>query len=544
MTLRPVICRLHRLLRAGLIIGGLMLAMPALAISPEEQLADPAKEERARALSQQLRCLVCQNQSIDDSDAELARDLRLDVRRLIISGKSDADILAAIQAQYGDYVLMSPPVQRSTALLWGLPVIILIAAIGLFILYRRNSAPDNAPDNAIDNATDNTPDEALDSEQKRSEEAPATSTLSRRTALSAFLLITIISGVLYSYLGRPDLASSPLASRGQERAEAASIAQQEQQDIAANFDAAKQAVLANPQSVTAQMQLALAASAAGDFATELEALDKALLLTDGDISLKALKAEALSRQANGQITLPARALIAEILAENPDEPRALFLVGLAAYQDEAYREAAEIWQRLKAQPATNARWQDILTGYIADAANAGGFAVPDSPNLPALDAETLSGAADMDADAQSQMIAGMVSGLEARLEDDPSDIAGWQQLIQARRVLNDEAGLVRALAGAAAAQPDSADAQLALLETLLPLADNQRYRTEAKTALSRLQRLRPDGLETLFFTGHFARLDGDKDKALSAWTSLLNRLPAETPFVERLKAQIDALQTE
>ena len=536
MTTRPVICRLHRLLRAGLIIGGLMLAMPALAISPEEQLADPAKEERARALSQQLRCLVCQNQSIDDSDAELARDLRLDVRRQIISGKSDADILAAIQAQYGDYVLMSPPVQRSTALLWGLPVIILIAAIGLFILYRRNSAPDNAPEN--------TPDEAAESEQERSEEAPATTTLSRRTALSAFLIITIISGLLYSYLGRPDLASSPLASRDQERAEAASIAQQEQQDIAANFDAAKQAVLANPQSVTAQMQLALAASAAGDFEAELEALDKALLLTDGDISLKALKAEALSRQANGQITLPARALIAEILAENPDEPRALFLVGLAAYQDEAYREAAEIWQRLKAQPATNARWQDILTGYIADAANAGGFAVPDSSNLPALDAETLSDAANMDADAQSQMIAGMVSGLEARLADDPSDIAGWQQLIQARRVMNDEAGLVRALAGAAAAQPDSADAQLALLETLLPLSDNQTYRTEANRALSRLQKLRPNGLETLFFTGHFARLDGDKDKALSAWTTLLNRLPAETPFVERLKAQIDALQAE
>ena len=536
MTLRPVICRLHRLLRAGLIIAGLMLAMPALAISPEEQLADPAKEERARALSQQLRCLVCQNQSIDDSDAELARDLRLDVRRQIISGKSDAEILSAIQAQYGDYVLMSPPVQRSTALLWGLPVIILIAAIGLFILYRRNSAPDHS----IDNATD----EAADSEQKRSEDAPATTTLSRTTALSAFLIIIIMSGLLYGYLGRPDLASSPLASRDQERAEAASIALQEQQDIAAKFDAAKQAVLDNPQSVTAQMQLALAASAAGDFSAELEALDKALLLTDGDISLKALKAEALSRQANGQITLPARALIAEILAENPDEPRALFLVGLAAYQDEAYREAAEIWQRLKAQPATNARWQDILTGYIADAANAGGFAVPDSPNLPALDAETLSDAANMDADAQSQMIAGMVSGLEARLADDPSDIAGWQQLIQARRVLNDEAGLVRALAGAAAAQPDSADAQLALLETLLPLSDNQTYLTEANRALSRLQKLRPDGLETLFFTGHFARLDGDKDKALSAWTTLLNRLPAETPFVERLKAQIDALEAE
>ena len=104
----------------------------AAAVLPDEKLADPALEARARTLSLELRCPVCQNQSIDDSNAELARDLRLMVRERLVAGDTDAQALAFIQARYGDFVLLSPPVKSSTYLLWFGPIAIL--GFGLIVL--------------------------------------------------------------------------------------------------------------------------------------------------------------------------------------------------------------------------------------------------------------------------------------------------------------------------------------------------------------------------------------------------------------------------
>ena len=111
---------------AALLFALALLPLQAPAITPEEMLSDPALESRARALSKQLRCLVCQNQSIDDSDAELARDLRSEVRKQLAAGAADDEILAALRETYGDYVLLNPPVSPATYILWGAPVVILI----------------------------------------------------------------------------------------------------------------------------------------------------------------------------------------------------------------------------------------------------------------------------------------------------------------------------------------------------------------------------------------------------------------------------------
>src|SRR6187431_1125217 len=98
---------------------------PALAVQPDEILADPALESRARTLSSELRCMVCQNQSIDDSDAPLARDLRLLVRERLKAGDSDTQIRDFLVARYGDFVLLKPRFTRQTALLWLLPFLVL-----------------------------------------------------------------------------------------------------------------------------------------------------------------------------------------------------------------------------------------------------------------------------------------------------------------------------------------------------------------------------------------------------------------------------------
>lgn len=109
----------------------------ALAVLPNEVLDDPALEVRARAISQNLRCLVCQNQSIDDSDADLARDLRVIVRQRLVAGDSDDQVLAFVVDRYGDYVLLKPPVKGATYALWFGPLVILVIAGGALLMEAR-----------------------------------------------------------------------------------------------------------------------------------------------------------------------------------------------------------------------------------------------------------------------------------------------------------------------------------------------------------------------------------------------------------------------
>jgi cytochrome c-type biogenesis protein CcmH len=129
---------LRVVLAAAVLAAG--LAGPARAVQPGEILADPKLESRARALSTELRCLVCQNQSIDDSDAPLARDLRLIVREKLKEGASDAEIRSFLVARYGEFVLLKPPFGWHTALLWIAPFAILLAGAGALLMRARRPA--------------------------------------------------------------------------------------------------------------------------------------------------------------------------------------------------------------------------------------------------------------------------------------------------------------------------------------------------------------------------------------------------------------------
>ena len=113
-------------------------AARALAVQPDEMLPDPALETRARALSKELRCMVCQNQSIDDSDAPLARDLRLLVREHLRAGETDRQVLDFLIARYGEFVLLRPRFSPHTALLWLTPLgVLVIGALGIAMSARR-----------------------------------------------------------------------------------------------------------------------------------------------------------------------------------------------------------------------------------------------------------------------------------------------------------------------------------------------------------------------------------------------------------------------
>ncbi len=137
------------MIRRAVVLAVLLSALsaPAAAVEPDEILPDPGLENRARAISKQLRCLVCQNQSIDDSDAPLARDLRIVVRERLTAGASDDEVVRFVAERYGDYVLLSPPFKATTYALWLGPAAIFLigaAAAVVFLRRRRAAIPEEA----------------------------------------------------------------------------------------------------------------------------------------------------------------------------------------------------------------------------------------------------------------------------------------------------------------------------------------------------------------------------------------------------------------
>jgi len=134
---------LRRLLFAIAVAAGFG-GSAAHAVEPSERLADPALEARARTLSQQLRCLVCQNQSIDESNADLAHDLRVVLRQRLVAGDTDRQVLDYVVARYGVFVLLDPPFARATYLLWLTPPALVLGA-GLFVVLRARRRPRPEP---------------------------------------------------------------------------------------------------------------------------------------------------------------------------------------------------------------------------------------------------------------------------------------------------------------------------------------------------------------------------------------------------------------
>lgn len=149
-------------MRAGVLalLGVLLLPLGfAAAVQPDEVLKDPALEARARHLSKDIRCLVCQNQSIDDSNADLARDLRVLVRERLTAGDSDEQIMDYLVKRYGDFVLLRPPVKASTYALWYGPIVIFILGVIGLVVFMRGRRPVTAVQTA----------ELSDEEQRRIE---------------------------------------------------------------------------------------------------------------------------------------------------------------------------------------------------------------------------------------------------------------------------------------------------------------------------------------------------------------------------------------
>ena len=127
-------------LRACAVLIALAAAVPAWAVEPDEMLSNPVLEARARAISKDLRCMVCQNESIDESDAPLAHDLRLLVRKRLLAGDSDQQIVDFLVSRYGQFILLKPPLTYDTIALWAAPPVLLLLGLGMIVMVERRRA--------------------------------------------------------------------------------------------------------------------------------------------------------------------------------------------------------------------------------------------------------------------------------------------------------------------------------------------------------------------------------------------------------------------
>ena len=516
----------------------------AAAITAEEQLADPELEARARGLSKQLRCLVCQNQSIDDSDADLAKDLRAEVRKQLLGGADDAAILTDLKERYGDYVLLNPPVNLATTLLWATPILALLLGAGLILANRRKIAIGQSKD-AMQIARENKT--SLSDAASHLDKAERTDS---QTSPHSIIILSIAGGIclagaatIYWFvLGAPSMPAQPLSARTAELNQTSAIAQTQLETRQKAFATAKEKTLAQPENIAGWLELALASAELGRAEEELAVLRTALSLSNGDISIKSMLAEALTRSADNQVIPEARQLVIEVLQANPDEPRALFLSGRAAMEDGDYQAALSAWGHLIEISSPQAPWLEIVRDNMRDAAKRAGI---EEESLPALSAEMIAQAAEMSEEDRLEMIEGMVEQLRQRLQDAPDDLIGWQRLARAYDVLDQPEAALEALVNASRLAIEDINMQIAVLERLMRASSDASLPApviaQAKSVLVRAQNIDAENPEVLFFAGHFARLEGDMETARVQWQKLLDKVPPESETARLLQVELDKL---
>ncbi|MFL2845456.1 MAG: c-type cytochrome biogenesis protein CcmI [Candidatus Puniceispirillaceae bacterium] len=357
------------------------------------------------------------------------------------------------------------------------------------------------------------------------------------------LLVPTLSTLIYLCLGSPQSPDQPIASRSAEIAAAQASTDKSQSEAADAFKKAISATKQTPQNVEAWLLLAQAARAVNDSETEIRALRTAIDITQGDPSIMAMLAEALSRAADGQITLPARALIKTVLESNPNEPRAMFLAGLAAFQDGDNAIAIRMWQNLLARSHPNAPWISNVRDNIKSAAEAGNITLDptDTTQPTGPDAMALADAATMTDNEQNEMIAGMVQRLRDRLVEEPNDADGWLRLARAYNVLGQAENALDALANGVKSKPNNLDLQLGLLEQILTMGTTKAELERARLVLATGEKIAPKNPQILFFKGHLAQLSGETEQARTAWQKLQDILDPESDAAKALEAEIEKL---
>lgn len=325
------------MIRALLLALALVLAAgPAHAFDPSESLADPVLETRARAIGEGLRCVVCQNQSIEESNADLAKAMRALVRERLAAGDSDAEVISALEGRYGDFIRLMPPLKGATLLLWAAPLLLLGAGV---LAWRRAFRARVAT---------------------AAEAAASPDTLEARPSLAVLAgggaAALALAALVYALLGHPGAADQPIRPRLAERLGVSEAAIAEMQAMTAEIEDRLQT---HPDDARGWLMLGRADRYLGRHAEAAAALRRAVALGEADADTFADLGESLAIR-DRRVGDEAAAAFVRALGLDPALPRALFYLGVARAEAGDLAAAARLWREGAALQPPESPWRRRL----------------------------------------------------------------------------------------------------------------------------------------------------------------------------------------
>ncbi|WPZ36017.1 c-type cytochrome biogenesis protein CcmI [Thalassobaculum sp. OXR-137] len=393
-------------------------------------------------------------------------------------------------------------------------------------------------------------------EADRHEAAPAASAAAsrwRRFTVAGLVILglPIATGLVYLRAGSPGMPDLPLSARADERTRMAELAQR-QRGIMDMVQSLEQRLGDQPDDLEGWMLLGRSRLALGDFEPAALAFKRAAELGGGADALGEM-AEALVRRDRGIVTSDARRAFENVLDIAPADPRARYYLALGALQAGNAEAALRQWLTLAADTPPDAPWRAGLMQRIEDVAAENNLDLaalrdqvggerPETGGPRGPSQEDVAAAQSMSADDRLSMIRGMVDGLQARLEADPSDIDGWLRLGRSWQVLGEAEKSVAAYKEAADRAPDRADVQLDYARALFPPGTaNRAMPQEFIDTVARVRDLEPENPEGLFFGGMIAERKGDTDTARALWSRLLESLPEGSPIRDAIEQRLATL---
>ncbi|MCX8501018.1 MAG: cytochrome c-type biogenesis protein CcmH [Alphaproteobacteria bacterium] len=330
--LRAFLVAMVVVMASGLGVAGLGVGT-LHALDPRERLSDPVLEARARAITAELRCLVCRSESIDESEADLARDLRRLVRERIAAGQTDQQAIDFVVSRYGDYVRLLPPIKGRTVLLWGAPLLLLLLA-GATLWWRSRSRRNSPPNLPNQRTESNHLPELENQPENQTKDSTGKFGWVRGLSLAGFLVVAAFG--FYLLIGRPDLPESSPGSRSG----AATAPPSAPPDLAKMSDAERQKLIlgmveglesrlkSNPVDSEGWLRLAQSRLVLGDRPAAMAALAKGAGANPDAVKLQLAYALSLYHAAeNDGLPSPrVERILRHILVLAPNQPEALWLV--------------------------------------------------------------------------------------------------------------------------------------------------------------------------------------------------------------------------
>ena len=371
----------------------------------------------------------------------------------------------------------------------------------------------------------------------------------RKIVILSFLFLLIGSLSIYYKIGKPFLNIEKL-NASKEAAIQKNIL--DNQIIIENKEQLNQLIIKsknNPSNITLLLDLARIASRANNIEVEISSLEKLLILKNTP-KIKSLLAQAIVRKANGQVISKAQQLIKEALKENPFDPGANFLSGLALSQIGDEKQAFDIWVKLYNNTSVEDSWKKNLKINIQIAAKNIGISDKDLlkylSNKKSLKVEINKEQVDeiikLNEKDQSLRINQMVEKLANRLTKTKADTEGWLRLYNAYKILKNKDRAINAIRIAVQINPDRLDLKLTLLKELLPPSIKPNFTLETKNLIIDILSLNPNNIEGLFFKGLLAFKKGKNKDAISTWELLVNKLPKDSPMAKEIERKLNNIK--